>query len=288
MTSSAVPIGHDGGEPLAAGQVHAEARREMRPTVAQLFDLAGRVALVTGAGSGLGVIFAEALAEAGASVVCVGRRLERVQETANRLAEDRCQSLAISADVTDEAAVASMIAQTIERFGKLDILVNNAGTAVVGPPETISLADWQRVVDVNLTGVFLCAREAAKAMIAAGRGGRIINIASILGAVASEPVPAAAYDATKGAVVNLTRDLAVHWAPKGILVNAIGPAYFPSEMTEGFLALPEMRREIERRTPLGRIGRPEELKGAVVFFASDASSYVTGQTLYVDGGWTAW
>jgi gluconate 5-dehydrogenase len=288
MTSSAVPIGHHGGEPLAAGQVHVDARREMRPTVAQLFDLSGRVAIVTGAGSGLGVVFAEALAEAGASVVCVGRRLERVNETAHRLSEIGCQSLAISADVTDEAAVASMIAQTAERFGKLDILVNNAGTAVVGPPETISLADWKRVVDVNLTGVFLCAREAAKAMVAAGTGGRIINIASILGAVASEPVPAAAYDATKGAVVNLTRDLAVHWAPKGILVNAIGPAYFPSEMTEGFLALPEMRREIERRTPLGRIGRPEELKGAVVFFASEASSYVTGQTLYVDGGWTAW
>ena len=288
MTRSAVPIGKHGGEPMAAGQAHADALREMRPTVAQLFDLAGRVALVTGAGSGLGVVFAEALAEAGASVVCVGRRLERVQETVDRLAAQGCQSLAISADVTDEAAVATMIAQTIERFGTLDILVNNAGTAVVGPPETISLADWQRVVDVNLTGVFLCAREAAKAMIAAGHGGRIINIASILGAVASEPVPAAAYDATKGAVVNLTRDLAVHWAPHGILVNAIGPAYFPSEMTEGFLALPEMRREIERRTPLGRIGRPEELKGAVVFFASDASSYVTGQTLYVDGGWTAW
>ena len=119
-------------------------------------------------------------------------------------------------------------------------------------------------------------------------GGRIINIASILGAVASEPVPAVAYASTKGAVVNLTRDLAVHWAPHGILVNAIGPAYFPSEMTEAFLALPEMRQEIERRTPLGRVGRPEELKGAVVFFASPASSYVTGQTLYVDGGWTAW
>jgi NAD(P)-dependent dehydrogenase (short-subunit alcohol dehydrogenase family) len=250
--------------------------------------LSGRVAVVTGAGSGLGAVFAEALAEAGVSVVCVGRRLERVQQTAHRLSEIGRQSLAISADVTDEAAVTAMIAQTIERFGTLDILVNNAGTAVVGPPETISLADWKRVVDVNLTGVFLCAREAAKVMIAAGTGGRIINIASILGAVASEPVPAAAYDATKGAVVNLTRDLAVHWAPKGILVNAIGPAYFPSEMTEGFLALPEMRREIERRTPLGRIGRPEELKGAVVFFASDASSYVTGQTLYVDGGWTAW
>ena len=288
MTGSAIPIGQHPGEPIAAGQVHSPASGEMRPSVAQLFDLSGRVALVTGAGSGLGVVFAEALAEAGASVACVGRRLERVQQTAQQLGAIGCQSLAVSADVTDEAAVAGMIAQTIERFGGLDILVNNAGTAVVGAPEAISLADWKRVVDVNLTGVFLCAREAAKAMIAAGTGGRIINIASILGAVASEPVPAAAYDATKGAVVNLTRDLAVHWAPRGILVNAIGPAYFPSEMTEGFLALPEMRREIERRTPLGRIGRPEELKGAVVFFASDASSYVTGQTLYVDGGWTAW
>ena len=276
------------GEPIAAGQGHGGQQLTVVPTVQQLFDLSGRVALVTGAGSGLGAVFAEALSEAGATVVCTGRRLDRVQQTATRLTQRGGQSLAVAADVTDEASVIAAVDETVTRFGALDILVNNAGTAVVGPPETISLADWQRVVDVNLTGVFLCAREAAKAMIAAGRGGRIVNIASILGAVASEPVPAAAYDATKGAVVNLTRDLAVHWAPKGILVNAIGPAYFPSEMTEAFLALPEMRREIERRTPLGRIGRPEELKGAVVFFASDASSYVTGQTLYVDGGWTAW
>jgi NAD(P)-dependent dehydrogenase (short-subunit alcohol dehydrogenase family) len=125
-------------------------------------------------------------------------------------------------------------------------------------------------------------------MIAAGGGGRIINIASILGAVASEPFPAAAYSATKGAVVNLTRDLAVHWAPHGIRVNALGPAYFASEMTEALLAQPEVAAEIERRTPMARIGELEELKGPIVFLASDASSYVTGQTLYVDGGWTAW
>ena len=125
-------------------------------------------------------------------------------------------------------------------------------------------------------------------MLAGGHGGRIINIASVLGAGASQPRPASAYAAAKGAVINLTRDLAVHWAPHGILVNAIGPAYFPSAMTHDVLALPEMLREIERRTPLGRVGRLEELKGPLVFLASEAASYVTGQTLFVDGGWTAW
>lgn len=257
-------------------------------TVQQLSDLTGKVAVVTGAGSGLGVIFAEALAEAGADIVCADLRLAGVEETARRIQQIGRRTIAIEADVTDEAAVKHMLQVTLERFDRLDILINNAGIAVAGPPEDLALADWQRVVDVNLTGVFLCAREAARVMIESGRGGRIINIASILGAVASEPVPAAAYNATKGAIINLTRDLAVHWAPKGILVNAIGPAYFPSAMTEDFLALPEILSEIERRTPLGRIGRLEELKGPVVFLASDAASYVTGQTLFVDGGWTSW
>jgi NAD(P)-dependent dehydrogenase (short-subunit alcohol dehydrogenase family) len=272
----------------ASSQEPTSTPRDGIPAVQELFDLEGHVALVTGAGSGLGAVFAEALAEAGAAVMCAGRRLERVQNTAKRLRERGYRSRAIAADVTDEAAIARMVDETVKEFGRLDILVNNAGTAAVGPPETISRADWQRVLDVNLTGIFLCAQAAARVMIAAGTGGRIINIASILGAVASEPAPAAPYAATKGAVVNLTRDLAVHWASHGILVNAIGPAYFPSEMTAGFLDVPEIRQEIERRTPLKRTGRPEELKGAVVFLASPAASYITGQTLYVDGGWTAW
>ena len=257
-------------------------------TIQQLFDLAGKVAIVTGAGAGLGALFAEALADAGAAVVAADRRLPQAEATAAKLVSMGASSHAIEADVTDEDEVTAMVRQTVARFGRIDILVNNAGIAAVGPPEDASLDEWQRVVDVNLTGVFLCAREAARAMIAAGTDGRIINIASILGAVASQPGSATAYAATKGAVINLTRDLAVHWAPHGIRVNAIGPAYFPSEMTEGIFAEPTMVAAIAQRTPLGRTGRLEELKGPIVFLASDASSYVTGQTLFVDGGWTAW
>lgn len=257
-------------------------------TIQQLFDLTGKVAIVTGAGSGLGVTFAEGLAEAGAKVVCAGRRMENVEQTAARLRETGHDAFAIQADVTDEASVERMVRETVDRYGQVDILVNNAGVANVGAPHEVPLSEWKYVVDVNLTGVFLCSQVAAREMIASGRGGSIINIASILGAGASEPSAATAYAATKGGVVNLTRDLAVHWAHHGIRVNAIGPAYFPSEMTAGLMDMPEVVAEIERRTPLARMGRPEELKGPAVFLASDAASYVTGDILYVDGGWTAW
>lgn len=257
-------------------------------SVQELFDLSGKVAIVTGAGSGLGIVFAEALAEAGADIVCADLQLPGVQETARSIEQRGRAALAAEADVTDEAAVQRMIQSTLDRFGRLDILVNNAGIGIAGPPEEMTLADWKKVIDVNLTGVFLCAREAGKAMIAGGNGGRIINIASILGAVASEPGPATAYAASKGGVINLTRDLAAHWAPHGVRVNAIGPAYFPSAMTSDAFAVPEVLSAIERLTPLGRVGQLEELKGPVVFLASDASAYVTGQTLFVDGGWTAW
>ncbi|CAN5679915.1 glucose 1-dehydrogenase [soil metagenome] len=236
----------------------------------------------------MGVIFSEALSDAGAGVMCADIDSEGVEKTADTINASGRKALAISADVTNEAQVVAMVEASLSQFGRMDIIVNNAGIAAAGPPEDLSLDDWKRVIDVNLTGVFLGAREAAKVMIASGHGGRIINIASILGGVASQPVPAAAYAASKGGVVNLTRDLAVHWAAHGITVNAIGPAYFPSAMTEGFLADPQILAAVEQRTPMGRVGRPEELKGPVVFLASDASSYVTGQTLYVDGGWTAW
>jgi NAD(P)-dependent dehydrogenase (short-subunit alcohol dehydrogenase family) len=254
-----------------------------------LFDLTGKVAVVTGAGAGLGARFSQALAQAGASVVCSDINTEHAERTAATLKKDGFKAVGIHADVTSEADIEQMIQRAVDEFGGVDILVNNAGIGgSIGAPETVSIDEWKRTLDINLTGVFACAQAAARAMIAAGKGGSIINLASILGHGASEPVPASAYAATKGAVVNLTRDLAVHWASHNIRVNALGPAYFPSDMTGGLVEDKGLVAEIERRTPMGRMGRQEELDGPVVFLASDASSYITGQTLYVDGGWTAW
>jgi NAD(P)-dependent dehydrogenase (short-subunit alcohol dehydrogenase family) len=257
--------------------------------MSELFDLTGKVAVVTGAGAGLGARFSRALASAGASIVCSDINTEHAERTAAKLTEDGFKAVGIHADVTNEADVEQMVQRAVDEFGGIDILVNNAGIGgAIGSPETVSLDEWQRTLDINLTGVFACAQAAARAMIAAGKGGSIINLASILGHGASEPIPASAYAASKGAVVNLTRDLAVHWASHNIRVNALGPAYFPSDMTGGLMEDKGLVAEIERRTPMGRMGRPEELDGPVVFLASDASSYITGQTLYVDGGWTAW
>lgn len=257
-------------------------------TLQQLFDLTGRVAVVTGAGSGLGVIFSEALAEAGASVVCADIDEAAAERTAAALREGGTEAASVRADVTSPDDVARMIGVALERFGRVDVMVNNAGIGITGPPEDLTPADWERAIAVNLSGVFYGAQAAAKAMIDAGTGGSIINIASILGAGASLPAPTASYAASKGGVINLTRDLAVHWAGHGIRVNAIGPAYFPSAMTADAFEQAEVLQAIERLTPMGRVGKPDELKGPIVFLASDAASYVTGHTLFVDGGWTAW
>ncbi len=253
-----------------------------------LFNLTGKVALVTGAGAGLGAAFAETLAEAGASVVCADINGAHAERTVADLTGKGYQAVSVTTDVTDPGQVQAAVDLAVATYGRLDIAVANAGVASVGPPEAMSFGDWKRVIDVNLTGVFLTDQAAAKAMIAAGKGGRIINLASILGFAASMPAPAASYAASKGAVVNLTRDLAVHLAQYGINVNALGPAYFPSDMTAGIFEDAEIHAAINKLTPLGRTGRLEELKGPLLLLASEASSYITGQTLYVDGGWTAW
>ncbi len=189
-------------------------------------------------------------------------------------------------DVTDEAAVDAAMADVAGRHGGIDILVASAGIALRRPATELPLDDWQKVVDVNLTGVFLCARSAARHMIAGG-GGRIVTVASIMGLVGGGAYPNVSYQASKGGVVNLTRALALEWAPHGIRVNAVAPTYVPTRLTAGLLADTEVLGEIRRRTPLGRLAEPDEVADAVLFLAGRGSAMVTGHVLAVDGGYLA-
>jgi NAD(P)-dependent dehydrogenase (short-subunit alcohol dehydrogenase family) len=254
--------------------------------VQDMLSLKGKVAVVTGGSSGLGVTFARALAEVGANIVLAARRLDKMNEVGDDLSRLGVKVRSIQCDVSNQDQVQSLVDDTLKTFARLDIMVNNAGVAAMSPATEITLEEWNRVVSVNLTGTFLCARTAARQMMKRG-GGKIVNIASIYGAV-GDVFPASPYYATKGAVINLTRDLAIEWAPFKINVNAIAPGFFPSEMTEGIFQDPHYLEYINKQTPLGRTGTPDDLKGAIVFLASQASDYVTGQTIFVDGGWTSW
>jgi len=256
-------------------------------SVLDRFRLDGKSAVVTGVSSGLGVGFATALAEAGADVLVVARREDKLREHAAAISQSTGRRIVpFKADVSNEQEIAGMIAAAEKEFGKIDILINNAGVAATGPSAQMTKADWDRVLSVDITGVFLSAKAAINSMLSKKVKGRIINIASIYG-LFGDVIPAAPYYASKGAVVNLTRALAVEYAGQGIRVNAIAPGFFPSEMTVDALKDPGIKGHIESRTPLGRLGEVEELAGAAVFLASDASSYVTGHVLAVDGGWSA-
>jgi NAD(P)-dependent dehydrogenase (short-subunit alcohol dehydrogenase family) len=195
--------------------------------------------------------------------------------------------MAFRMDVADRKEVAEVIAEVAEVFGGIQILINNAGTFARGPTETLSDEDWDRVVAVNMTSAFVCSREAGRHMLKAGQG-RIINIASIMGLVGGGMFPHLSYHATKGALVNMTRALAVEWAKRGIRVNAIAPTFFRTNFGGGLLANNAAVKAIEDRTPMGRLGDPVELAGGILYLASEASSMVTGHTLAIDGGWTAW
>jgi gluconate 5-dehydrogenase len=253
----------------------------------ELFDLSGRTAIVTGGGSGIGRQMATGLAEAGANVVLCARKVERCEDAAAELEALGVRALAFACDVRDPDDVNAVVYQTRVEFDRIDILVNNAGTSWGASAEDHPLEGWQKVIDVNLTGVFLFAQAAGRAMIEEG-GGKIVNIASVaaFGGAPPELMNAVAYNASKAGVVGFTRDLATKWARHGINVNAIAPGWFPSDMNKVLLdARPDAYLE---HIPLRRFGGPDDLKGAVVFLASPASDYVTGQVVVVDGGQSAW
>jgi len=252
-----------------------------------LFDLTGRVALVTGAGQGLGQGMALALAEAGADVVVADLRQDTAEQTATEIQRLGRRALAIQADVAREPQVREMARRALAVFGAIDILVNNAGISRHTASALMPLADWQAVMDVNITGVFICCQAFAPGMIARNYG-RIINIASMSGLIVNRDVPQSPYYASKAGVIMLTKALAAEWGKHGVTVNAIAPGYMRTPLNEKFLADPTRAAQWESGIPLGRIGEPRDLAGTVIYLASAASSYMTGQTLVVDGGFTLW
>jgi len=252
----------------------------------QGFRLDGRVAVVTGASSGIGVALAEGLAGAGARVALAARRQDRLEELAARLRAAGADVHAFGCDVASSDDVERLAAEVAARLGPVEVLVNNAGFSAPAPAEQEPIDRFAAVLDVNLVGTFRCAQRFGRDMLAAGRGS-IVNVASILGVVGVGQIPQGGYAAAKGGVVNLTRELAAQWARRGVRVNALAPAWFPTEMTDEMFADERARKWIRMRTPMGRPGRLEELVGPLLFLASDAASYVTGHTLLVDGGWTA-
>jgi NAD(P)-dependent dehydrogenase (short-subunit alcohol dehydrogenase family) len=264
--------------------------------VKELFDLNGRIAVVTGSSSGLGYQMAEGLAESGAAVVIASRRYELCRKVAEELVT-RCgvRTLAVKADVTREEEVARLVRETVDRFGRIDILVNNVGRANIKETMETSTAEWDEILRLNVGSMFLCCREAGRHMIR-NRYGKIVNISSVYGIrgidwrnyVQPERVrELLSYSTSKGAVINFTRDLAVNWARYNITVNAISPGCFFTEETRTFTDEYTIDK-LKSRFPLGRWGEDDDLKGAVVYLSSDASKYMTGQNLVVDGGWSSW
>ena len=250
-----------------------------------LFDLTGRTALITGSARGLGYGFAQGLAEAGAKVVINARNTEQVAQAVAQLRAQGHDALGLPFDVTDEAAVGAAFASLDQQGIEIDILINNAGIQHRMPLVDLELKDWQRVIDTNLTSAFIVGKQAAKRMIARGRGGKVINIGSLTSEAARATV--GPYTAAKGGIKMLTRAMAAEWTEHGIQANAIGPGYMATEMNTALLQNPAFDAWVKGRTPARRWGRADELAGTAVYLASAASDYVSGQIIYVDGGMLA-
>ncbi|MGF1596989.1 MAG: SDR family NAD(P)-dependent oxidoreductase [Acidimicrobiales bacterium] len=256
---------------------------EATPTPFPSFSLAGKVAILTGASSGLGHRFARLLGDAGATVMLAARRVDRLEE----LVADVPNTVAVPCDLTAAGAPAQLLAETIDRLGQVDIVVNNAGISRVLPAIDDDIDEFRRELEINLIAPYELARLAARWMLEADRPGSIINIGSVLGHGGGGRLKVPGYAAAKGGLHNLTRELASQWARRNVRVNAIAPGWFETEMNTDMFGTDGGMRYIVDNTPMGRPGVEGELDGALLFLASDASTYVTGQVLYVDGGWTA-
>ena len=252
-----------------------------------LFDLTGKVSIVTGSGRGLGKAIAVGMAQYGATVITCSRTLSEAEATAAEITAGGGTALGLRVDTADRASCEQLVNDTVAAFGKLDVLVNNAGIDIIEPAEDVTEDAWDTILNINLKGYFNCTQFAARQMLAQGTGGSIANNSSIAGEVGIKGLTA--YSAAKGGVNQMTKVMAVEWAPKGIRVNAFSPGYFENIMSGATdeHARPEKRAQVLQYTPMGRRGHPDELVGPVVFLASDASSYVTGAILLVDGGYTA-
>ncbi len=250
------------------------------------FDLTGKVAIITGSGSGIGRSIALGISQAGATVVVteLPGKEEAAVETAEAVRKGGREAITVELDVRKKKSVEQMVERAVESFGRIDILVNNAGVIIRKKAIETSEEEWDRVMDVNLKGVFFTSQSVAREMIKK-RSGKIINISSINGVIGSDE--RASYTASKAGVINLTRTLAAEWAEYGINVNAIGPTYLLTPLTKSLFENEDFKEKYFERQPMQRIGRPEDILGAVIYLASSASDLVTGHTLMVDGGWTA-